>query len=723
MVQPINRFGLELRQGIEEPVVSQPVRAEVEPVVPEIQRPAASSLSMSLRFRGFGLANPDETDPLAGKPAFLPFQQPVLEESSDLPLINPPESVDPQLVGGSPLLRNRPDLSVRLAAIRSRDLEGLTPPDPQQSALENPVLRRRLDISGRLAAVRERNAGRLGQSAITPTSSATMPASRTTALTQDDAVNFLLAGSKGGTQGTDVSIDGSFANPNSRFANAGANEFDAVVAKLYSEQFKAYALGMDAAFAPGKDINQIAANITRAGNAQFTPEAELLSKVAAVYRGELPGESSTYDNGVLKNLLVKWGRSDLANRPGVGETDVESIGSVVQALNEQKDPAIRQAWLQEIFDFKNNSPVSPSGAVPNAKAYQEAIRIVQNGGLDKLLDNYNKGIKTSGPVEDSPSSVSGETGGPAPKIGDVDFRQLDSDQRTQLSGLDDHDRAVLHLWGRQMSIVGFQNGNIYNTVLEDPSSFKPAEVQLINQLAAKDQQEFGGITGKALDQEFFKVYQKITGVDISSKYGNAPVHFADGVAKFPDGTVDSPEWEAKLEKQNGLNTFENEVLRLWGHNPLFTGKVDGAILPFTLDDNKALDFGVNKNDVRSLLNADLASDGVLNGDSLKNSFVDVLDKVYFNQGGTTAGKVMQQARTEAAQNGRTPQQVMQSMTTGVQQAMSNIGDLMKRHPAITGLTAGGLMAATAVCPFLAGMGAGAVGIGLANMRRGRAIAN
>lgn len=211
---------------------------------------------------------------------------------------------------------------------------------------------------------------------------------------REDLVDYFLAGSQGGKTSTQEMIDGSFARPGSRFATAGKNEFDAVVAYAYAGQFKAYALGLDVVFNPGDDVNKLSDNLTKALQAPMTSEAEILSKVAAVYRGELTGSSSLYNNKVLKDLLIKWGRTDLANKPHAGVSDVESIGGVIQALNEEPNADIRKAWLQEIFDFQNNSPLSPSGAVPGIKAYQDAITIVTSGRLDQLLDNYRKGIKT-----------------------------------------------------------------------------------------------------------------------------------------------------------------------------------------------------------------------------------------------------------------------------------------------------------------------------------------
>jgi len=209
-----------------------------------------------------------------------------------------------------------------------------------------------------------------------------------------DYKNFLLAGSQGGTQPTDQLIDSRFADPTSRFANASNQNFQAAVAGMYANQFKGFALGLDVAFTPGKNIDTIAANLVTAGKTQMTPEAELLSKVAATYRGNLTtGGPNLYNNAALKALLIKWGRTDLANQPSVGSQsgDVQTLGSVIKALNEETDPAIRKAWMQDIFDFAGNTPSSPSGAVPNLPQYQQAVGLVKGGGLDTLLAGYLQG--------------------------------------------------------------------------------------------------------------------------------------------------------------------------------------------------------------------------------------------------------------------------------------------------------------------------------------------
>ncbi|MBX2859914.1 MAG: hypothetical protein KTR14_01675 [Vampirovibrio sp.] len=214
------------------------------------------------------------------------------------------------------------------------------------------------------------------------------PAPTGTALAQDDYLNYLLAQTQGGATGVNKRLDSRFSTPGSRFANATPDQFDAVVAQVYADQIKGYALGLPVAYSPGDDLNQIAGSIQQAANTPFTPEADLLSKVAATYLGDLGGNGN-YDHQAMQNLLVQWGRADLAAKPGVGQFDVQSIGSVVQALNEEPDPATRQAWLGQIFSgFTGGPPTSPSGAVPDIQQYLNAINLVQGGALDQLLQGY-----------------------------------------------------------------------------------------------------------------------------------------------------------------------------------------------------------------------------------------------------------------------------------------------------------------------------------------------
>jgi hypothetical protein len=556
-------------------------------------------------------------------------------------------------------------------------------------------------------------------------------------LTMDDLVNYVLAGSKGGTSGTDEGIDGAFSDPNSRFAKAGANEFDAVVAKAYAAQFKGYALGLNVAFEPGKiSVQDVAANIFKAQSAKLTPEAELLANVAATYRGDF-GNASAYNNPVLRELLIKWGRSDLAAKPLVGLTDVQSVGSVVQALNEQPDENVRKAWLQDIFDFANNTPVSASGAVPNVKEYQTAITLVRSGAIDQLINNYNNGVRTEGPINmtGTAGAPNPAPGGPAPAAPgltpagpppqntlatpDVDksinFAQVANGQRAQL-GLSDRDRAILHLWGRQIISRGFQDGGIYLNVLNRTRNFTQAEQDLIAQLAAQEQAEFGGITGKGLDREFFALMQRLHPDKVidTSKWLNTPARFAQGPVNIvSDVNV--------LQQQTGLSKFDQGVLRLWGHEPLLNGgRIDGSNLAYTIANPNALDSvgnaanggqDVNIDDIaQQLLELDFASDGVRNGDSLTFAFGRVLDRIYLGANENNMNVVAANAQQKAAENGRSLQQIGRDIQQGVAQAMADAANMVKDHPMLTAASIGGIAAASAVCPFLGGLAIGGAGI-------------
>jgi len=218
----------------------------------------------------------------------------------------------------------------------------------------------------------------------------------------------------------------------------------------------------------------------------------------------------------------------------------------------------------------------------------------------------------------------------------IDFTKLSATERSQI-GLNDRDRAVLHLWGIQMSSKGIQNGDVYHNVLGNPARFKPAEVELVAELQRRDNATYGNITGKALDEEFFALFKKITGTDVADNYLKAPLNMSSGQ---PVDLENREKVGPDGRYNNGLSGFENGVLRLWGHEPLFNGgRIDGSILSYSLNSPTALDYGLNKSDIQTLLSADLAIDGVRNGDSLASSFKDVLDKIYWKGNGTSAAKV------------------------------------------------------------------------------------
>lgn len=219
------------------------------------------------------------------------------------------------------------------------------------------------------------------------------------------------------------------------------------------------------------------------------------------------------------------------------------------------------------------------------------------------------------------------------------YQDLSTQERTQMSGMTPDQRAALHIWGIQMGSAGKQDGGVYMNVLQNPQNFQPAEVALVQKLAAQEMQMFGGYTGKLLDQEFFKVYQGLTGQDISQRYGNAPINFAQGPVNMDN----------RQTGQNGLSNLDNELLQLWGHSPLLTGgKIDGSILDYSMNSPHAMEANLNKGDLAALKQMDLASDGVLNGDSLEKGFLATLDRVYLGGPGASLEGGMNAALQEAA---------------------------------------------------------------------------
>lgn len=294
--------------------------------------------------------------------------------------------------------------------------------------------------------------------------------------------------------------------------------------------------------------------------------------------------------------------------------------------------------------------------------------------------------------------------GPIPT--NIDYRQLSSDERAALSGMNDRERAILHLWGIQMTSRGFQDGGIFLNVLQEPGKFKPAEVQLAQELYSRDTSRFGGITGRSLDEEFFNLSQKITGgqANFYQRYANAPMHYAQGPVSMDTRALEN-------DGISGLNGFDKAVLRFWGHEPLMNnGRIEGKILGYTLNSNVSLDNDVDRYYAEVLLKSDLMSDGQVNGDSITSGFQDVLDKLYYRTQGPSVEKTWNDSIGKAQMNRISPQAAWQATTQGYQQAIANGAQFMKNHPIITGIGVSGLMAATAICPYLAGIGVGAAGI-------------
>lgn len=220
----------------------------------------------------------------------------------------------------------------------------------------------------------------------------------------------------------------------------------------------------------------------------------------------------------------------------------------------------------------------------------------------------------------------------------LDYRQLSEAERTALTGLDSGERAALSLWEMQVRAAGVNNGGVYFNVLNDPRSFSQAEVDLIQILYLQEMSDYAGVNGKGLDQRFFRVVRQITGKDISAVYLGAPAVFAPGPVELSNLTTG----------ENGLGSLDNAVIRLWSHDLLDNGKMDGSITKFTLLSPFALDAvdgsegSMNPDEVKLLLAADLAS-GTPDGTPLTSAFSAVLEAVYFGGPGTSVDQILEAA--------------------------------------------------------------------------------
>lgn len=401
--------------------------------------------------------------------------------------------------------------------------------------------------------------------------------------------------------------------------------------------------------------------------------------------------------------------------------DSRFVPSFYRPVHPHERPTYSPVLRQPIGQFPfGQSPAFGSQYLPNS--FSSVLNSFISSLFSSVFSNRFPYNPFPTPIYPTPNPTPTPSPGPTKPedLTTLNYRNLSRTERENLTGLTDREIAIFHLWGRQMSTVGQQNGAIYNSVLDavkngkaaDGSEFTAEERKLVQELSAKEKQQFGGFTGRILDEEFFKVFQKITGADISQRFANRPVHFAgEQRALFPAGSgeLDSDSWTKALSQQSGLSDFEESVIRFWGHDPLFSqGKITGQVLPMTLVNPNSLDKGsANQTNARELLKADLADDGVNNGSSLAGAFNSMLDKLYFGTGGTSIQQVQRTAQTQALQRGRSMQQIQRDVTFGVQNAIDSFKAMAKDHPIIMTAGAMGIAGATAICPFFAGMGAAA----------------
>lgn len=180
--------------------------------------------------------------------------------------------------------------------------------------------------------------------------------------------SYLQAQIAGGSLQGGTGIAQRDAIPGSRFGGVqDPQQWNASVARNYAYQFAAFASGNNPLSPQGMAAGAQAWN-------QMAPDAQLFMQVASVFKGNNLGGPGQYDNPGLRNLLMKAGAGDLASLPGVGQTDVQTIGAITAALNRG------QLSLNDVIN---------SGTIDNIPRYFQIINYVQRGGFAQDLRNYD----------------------------------------------------------------------------------------------------------------------------------------------------------------------------------------------------------------------------------------------------------------------------------------------------------------------------------------------
>lgn len=183
-----------------------------------------------------------------------------------------------------------------------------------------------------------------------------------------DGASYLQAQVAGGALNGQTTVRQSDGIPGTRFAQVQPPElWHANVARQYAYQFAAYASGNDPLSAQGLQAGEQALK-------RMSPESQLFMQVASVFKGNLLNGPGLYDNPGLKQLLTSVGRGDLASGKGVGQTDVQTIGSVAAAINDGS------LSLQQVIQ---------SGTIDNLDRYGQIINYVQTGQFANALTQYD----------------------------------------------------------------------------------------------------------------------------------------------------------------------------------------------------------------------------------------------------------------------------------------------------------------------------------------------
>ncbi len=129
---------------------------------------------------------------------------------------------------------------------------------------------------------------------------------------------------------------------------------------------------------------------------QFAATPDSPAKTFAVVASRYKNAGGNYDNGKLKAILTKAGAADLANQPGVGKKDVQTLHAVYQALQQGK------VQLSDIFDPSVNGG---KGAVKDPAKYQNAIDAVQQGDITSSIQDGKKAQGNRGATSATPGGA------------------------------------------------------------------------------------------------------------------------------------------------------------------------------------------------------------------------------------------------------------------------------------------------------------------------------
>ncbi len=183
-----------------------------------------------------------------------------------------------------------------------------------------------------------------------------------------DFASYLQAQVAGGALQGGTGIAQRDAIPGTRFGGVqDSTQWQASVARNYAYQFAAYASGNDPLTPQGLNNGMQAFD-------RMSPDAQLFMQVASVFKGDLHGGPGFYDNPGMKNLLLSRGLGDFANKPGVGQTDVQTIGAIAAAIDSG------QLSLNDVIN---------SGTIDNLDRYHHIINYVTAGGFANDLRNYD----------------------------------------------------------------------------------------------------------------------------------------------------------------------------------------------------------------------------------------------------------------------------------------------------------------------------------------------